>query len=263
MLELYHHNTSVCAVKVRLVLAEKGIDWTGHYIDIIAGEQFTPEFAKLNPKCEVPVLVADGRPIRESGLINEYLEDAFPETPLRPEDPIDRAAMRLWCKVPDEGLHFACADLTFAAHHRHRILTMSEDDMNEFLNNTKEPRLRERKRAAVLEGFASPYVVAAVQLYEKVLGDMDDQLARTPWLGGETYTLADAALTPYVNRVAMLGFGDDWPETRPHLSDWFDRVSARENFTPAVRDWLPDDLVAAMRGNGEKCLGDYVSAKAA
>ena len=263
MLELYHHNTSVCAVKVRLVLAEKDIDWTGHYIDIIAGEQFTPEFARLNPKCEVPVLVADGRPIRESTLINEYLEDAHPETPLRPDDPYERARMRLWCKVPDDGVHFACADLTFAAHHRHRVLEMSGDEMEEFLNNTKDPGLRERKRAAVLEGFASPFVAAAVQLYEKALDDMNDQLARTPWLAGDDYTLADVSLTPYVNRVAMLGFGDDWPETRPHLADWFDRVQARANYQPAVRDWLPDELVAALGRNGTSCLDGYEAAKAA
>ncbi len=263
MLELYHHNTSVCAVKVRLVLAEKGIDWTGHYIDIIAGEQFTPEFAGLNPKCEVPVLMAGGRPIRESTLINEYLEDAHPETPLRPDDPYERAAMRLWCKVPDDGLHFACADLTFAAHHRHRILTMSDDERDEFLDNTKDPRLRERKRAAVIDGFASPFVVAAVRLYEKVLDDLDGQLARTHWLAGKDYTLADVSLTPYVNRVAMLGFGDDWPTTRPNLADWFARVGARANFSPAVLDWLPDDVVAALRRNGTRCLDDYVGAKVA
>jgi len=263
MLELYHHNTSVCAVKVRLVLAEKDIAWTGHYIDIIAGDQFTPEFARLNPKCEVPVLIAGGRPIRESTLINEYLEDAYPETPLRPGDPYDRAAMRLWCKVPDDGLHFACADLTFAAHHRHRILTMSEDEMNVFLDNTQDPRLRERKRAAVVKGFASPFVVAAVKLYEKVLDDMNTRLAETPWLGGEDYTLADVSLTPYVNRVAMLGFGGDWPETRPHLADWFARVCARANYHPAVLEWLPDDVVAALKTNGTRCLDDYTAAKAA
>ncbi len=263
MLELYHHNTSVCAVKVRLVLAEKRIEWTGRYIDIIAGDQFTPEFARLNPKCEVPVLVADGRPIRESGLINEYLEDAYPATPLRPDDPYARAAMRLWCKVPDDGLHFACADLTFAAHHRHRILEMSSEEMAEFLANTKDPRLRERKRCAVLEGFASPFVEAAVGLYEKALADMDDRLARTPWLAGEDYTLADVALTPYVNRVHMLGFGDDWPKMRPHLADWFARVRQRANYRPAVLDWLPDELVAAMRRNGGHCLDDYAAAKAA
>jgi glutathione S-transferase len=263
MLELYHHNTSVCAVKVRLVLAEKALDWHGHYIDIIAGEQFTPAFAKLNPKCEVPVLVTDGRPIRESTLINEYLEDAYPETPLRPDDAYERAQMRLWCKVPDDGLHFACADLTFAAHHRHRILGMSEPDREVFLASTRDPRLRERKRAAVLEGFATPFLAAAVQLNEKVLDEMNRQLSRTPWLAGQDYTLADVSLTPYVNRIAMLGFGDRWPTTMPDLADWFVRIQARANFTPAVRDWLPQKLVDEMRQNGLRCLDEYAAAAAA
>ena len=42
-LELYHHGSSVCAAKVRLVLAEKGLEWQGHYIDILKGEQFDPQ----------------------------------------------------------------------------------------------------------------------------------------------------------------------------------------------------------------------------
>ena len=50
MLELYHHGSSVCAAKVRLILAEKNLDWTGHYLDILAGEQFNPDYLKLNPK---------------------------------------------------------------------------------------------------------------------------------------------------------------------------------------------------------------------
>ncbi len=92
---------------------------------------------------------------------------------------------------------------------------------------------------------------------------MDDQLARTPWLAGDDYTLADVSLTPYVNRVEMLGFGGDWPATRPHLADWFARIQARANFTRAVLDWLPDDVVAALRRNGTSCLDGYEAAKAA
>ena len=50
MLELYHHGSSVCAAKVRIYLAEKGLDWSGHYIDILKGDQFDPAYIKLNPK---------------------------------------------------------------------------------------------------------------------------------------------------------------------------------------------------------------------
>jgi len=94
MLELYHHGTSVCAAKSRLTLGEKGLEWTGHYIDIIKGEQFAPEYLKLNPKHVVPTLVHDGRVIRESTLIGEYLDEAFPDPPLKPVNPLDRYRMR-------------------------------------------------------------------------------------------------------------------------------------------------------------------------
>jgi glutathione S-transferase len=65
--------------KVRFALGEKGLGWTGHYVDILNGEQFAPEFLAINPKAVVPVLVHDGHVITESTVICEYLQDAFPE----------------------------------------------------------------------------------------------------------------------------------------------------------------------------------------
>ena len=51
MLELYHHGSSVCAAKVRFALAEKGVEVDkAHYIDILAGEQFTDAYRSINPK---------------------------------------------------------------------------------------------------------------------------------------------------------------------------------------------------------------------
>ena len=94
MLDLYHHGSSVCAAKVRMVLAEKGLAWTGHYLDILTGEQFDPAYLKLNPKGVVPTLVDDGDVIRESTLICEYLDEKFPDTPLKPESPVDKVRMR-------------------------------------------------------------------------------------------------------------------------------------------------------------------------
>ncbi len=65
MLELYHHGSSVCAAKVRLTLAEKGLPWQGHYIDILTGDQFNSHYVKLNPKAVVPTLVHNGNVIVE------------------------------------------------------------------------------------------------------------------------------------------------------------------------------------------------------
>ena len=94
MLHLYHHGSSVCAAKVRLALAEKGLPWQGTYLDILKGDQFDPEYVKLNPKAVVPTLVHDGKIVTESTLICEYLDDVFPEPSLRPADPYARWQMR-------------------------------------------------------------------------------------------------------------------------------------------------------------------------
>ena len=74
---LYHHGSSVCAAKVRFAMAEKGMEWEGVYIDILAGEQFTPEYQKINPKSVVPTLVHDDLVIPDSTVIVEYRNDIF------------------------------------------------------------------------------------------------------------------------------------------------------------------------------------------
>jgi glutathione S-transferase len=87
MLELHHNNISVCAQKVRIVLAEKNLPWTGRHVSLAKGEQLTPEFKKLNPRGVVPVLVHDGSTIVESSVICSYLDDVFPDPPLSPGHP--------------------------------------------------------------------------------------------------------------------------------------------------------------------------------
>jgi len=115
MLDLYHHGSSVCAAKVRFALGEKGLAWQGHYLDILRGDQFAPDYLKLNSKAVVPTLVHNGRVIFESTVINEYLDEVFPDLPLKPEDPQTCAAMRLWTKAVDEDIHPACAEVTFSS----------------------------------------------------------------------------------------------------------------------------------------------------
>ena len=77
--------------KVRITLDEKNIPWKGHYIDTLKGEQFHPDYAKLNPKCVVPTVVHDGQVIRESTVICEYLEEVFTDVRLFPSEPLRRA----------------------------------------------------------------------------------------------------------------------------------------------------------------------------
>src|SRR6476660_8327403 len=113
MLELYHSINSVCAQKVRIVRAEKGLEYREHLMTL-RGDQFDPQYMRLNPNAVVPTLVHDGRPVIESSVILYYLEDPFPEPPLMPRHLHQRPLLRQYNKVIDQYLHNPCTILTFA-----------------------------------------------------------------------------------------------------------------------------------------------------
>ena len=101
-MELYHFGFSTCSQKVRLVLAEKGLEFDSHEVNLIAGEQHDPEYVRLNPDHVVPTLVDQGKVLVESTLIIRYLDDAHHEPPLRPADALVRYRVERWLKHIDD-----------------------------------------------------------------------------------------------------------------------------------------------------------------
>lgn len=262
MLELYHNNMSVCAQKVRLVLREKGLSPTEHHLNLRQGDQLTPDYLKLNPNGVVPTLIHDGRPIIESTLIAEYVDEAFPEPPLRPADLVERAEMRRWANIPDQGLHAACGAVSLSIAFRHQFLALPPDLLAENLAKTPDPARRERKRLAIEFGVEAPHAPDAVRLYDKVLGRMETALTDgRPWLMGDQYTLADVAMTPYVVRLDHLQLAWMW-ENRPGLTAWLDRIRARPNFA-AMSDYFDDAYLTLMAAEGLKVRGKVEAALAA
>jgi glutathione S-transferase len=250
MLTLYHNNISVCAQKVRLALAEKEIPWEGREVDLMRGAQLTPEFLAINPKGLVPVLLHDDEIIIESTVILEYIEDAFPAAPLRPATPIGRARMRVWTKVPDEGLHFACGTVTYATAFVDQV--RSHYDLAAWekrLATLPDPARAARQRQLFQEGMAAPFVRDAVLLHDKALADMEKALATSAWLGGPEFSLADIAITPYVTRLDRLGLEGMWA-ARPRVADWFGRIQARPSFAAAITAFRPDDYDDELKKRG-------------
>jgi len=253
---LYHHGSSVCAAKVRLAMAEKDLEWNGVYIDILKGEQFDPEYLKLNPKGVVPTLVHDDLVIPDSTVIIEYLDQIAPDTSVHPKDPWSRAQVRYWTKAVDEDLHPACGAVTFVCSHRHTVLkNLGPKGAEEFLASTPPISVtsdwKSQKDAFVRYGFDAPGAADKVKLYDTYLKKMDKALENKQWLVEDTFSIADISMVPYVNRLAMMSMRGLWENNRlPNVEKWFNRVEALPNFKKCLIDWVPDDLVNDLRENG-------------
>ncbi len=253
MLELYHHGSSACAAKVRFALEEKQLAWRGRYVDILAGEQFAPEFVALNPKAVVPVLDHDGRVVLESTLICEYIEEVFPEHPVYPRDPYERAQVRLWTKAVDEELHPACSALTYIVSHRHAILRKGVGSFEEFLQRggSEGRAARELKWQWIQHGLAAPGAADRLELYAAYLRKMEHALEDARWLVGNRFSMADIAMAPYVFRLASLSMERLWTHGRlPRVEAWFARIRERPAFDTALVKWMPGDVAEQMRENG-------------
>jgi glutathione S-transferase len=109
MIKLYDFPMSPRARKVRIALAEKGLQYEKATIDITKGEQKKPDFLAVNPNGKVPALQDNGTNLYESSIIMEYLNDTYPNSPLLPTDPGQRARARVLLHYGDNPFDSACA----------------------------------------------------------------------------------------------------------------------------------------------------------
>jgi glutathione S-transferase len=256
-LYLYHHNSSVCAAKVRLVFAEKALDWDGEMLDLKAGDQFKPEYLKLNPKAVVPTLVHRGRTITESNIIIEYLDEAFPEPPLRPRQPDERAMMRHWLKRLDDGsdgIHYAASVISFAAAYRSQLIALmggdTSDHIERALARSMNPNSQAWLREVMFRGLDAESCGVAARRLDALLNDFEQTLSGQPWLAGSGYSLADLAYTPYMTRLELLSFAEMWAD-KPRVSDWYARLNERSSYTEVI-DRYRSDYIDVLRSEGER-----------
>ena len=217
----------------------KNMEWAGPYIDILKGEEFTPEYLALNPKGVVPILIDDGTIIRESTVICEYIDHIHPVTPLQPTSAIEAARVRNWTKFVDEYVHLMCATLTFTCSHRVTMKRLPPDKVDTLIAKTPDAGLRKKKREWLNLGFEGPEFIKTVQVFEKMLADMEAALVNHEWLAGDSLSLADIGVLPYVNRLAMFTMLVKWPPARPRALAWFARMKARASFQPASMSTYP------------------------
>ena len=198
MLKLYDYPDCPFCQKVRVVLAEKDLEFEKVLVDLRKQEQKAPEFLRLNPYGKVPVLVDEDEVIYDSTIINEYLEEEYPLPRLMPEDSQGRAKVRLLEDYCD----------------------------NSFIPPTTMLLAQLRKPEAERD---TQRVEQAREELRRCLYHLRDHLDGSEYLVGPEFTLADASFAPRMMVIGRLGFEFE-PALAP-VQAWLDRIRSR----PSVR----------------------------
>ena len=249
MLELYTHPMSPCSQKVRIVLAEKDLDWEKRHVNLAEKENLLPAYLKLNPLGVVPTLVDGGKPVIESSIICEYLEDRNPEPRLRPDDPYHTSQMRFWMKQIDNKVHPSCGALQWPLVMADKIKLLSPEEMDALIDRVVEKLRRERQRRLLKMGYDAPDIIDAVGTYEKTIADMERSLSEQEWLAGDRFSLADAAMAPYFQTLQQFGWAD-WYLSRQKVADWYDRCVQRASYQSGVAADFPAEKLAELKSRG-------------
>lgn len=232
---LYQFGNSVCCQKVRMVLAVKGLAWEPVEVNLFRNEQYAPAYLAINPAGVVPSLVNGSDVVIESTLICEYLDETFPDPPLMPTGAAARAEARAWAKLADEGLHEGVGEISFSAMFRERMRAMSEEERQIRYANVGDPRRRDRFMSTFRDGAGSAWVEYAVFAFERMFARLETRLGDgRAWIMGESVTLADIALMPYIARLAFLGLLDVWTADRPAVTGWWERTQQWSGFVRGI-----------------------------
>ncbi len=244
MLILFDNPFSTNAQKVRLVLAEKGLAFESRILDLQKGDQFDPEFKKVNPNAQVPALVDEGETFVESTVICEYLDDKFPDPPLKPSTAKGRARMRWQTEQTVSWISHSINSLNVGLVFRVIYRSKTPEEMQAFFDANPNPIAMRRQKSLVKEGVNSPLIPIALKRYRRLIKELDASLQETgPWLAGEEFSLADTGLVPYLHRLDVMGFGVLHAD-RPAYTAWLERMRERPSFVQEITDKLDPEAVA-------------------
>ncbi len=235
MIEIYFYENSVCSERVLMALAEKSVNgWTGHHLDLFAGDQANPDYLKLNPKAQVPTLVHDGQVVRESSIICDYLDDLIAENPLKPGGNLERARMREWIKESDEAGFQGVGALSFTAVFREKLANKTDAQRQKLWAEQTDLLRTYRQKSCFDEGLKSPYAIIALAAWNGIFAKLDAALGDgRDWIMGDQFTLADLNFAPLVARLEAIDFLQLWLEGRTPSDGWWQRLKARASFAAA------------------------------
>lgn len=196
---VYEHPLSPYAQKVKIALDEKGIAYETKMPAAIGTGQPDLNFLKANPRGEVPALIDGDFSVFDSTIILEYIEDKWPQPPLLPKTPRERAQARIIEEVMDTSF----------------------EPINWGMGEIRWFKRAQGEKARTIEAHASAQARGLYAWLTRQLGERE-------WFNGEAFGWADLSVIPYLNGARGLDIG---PDIDSPLGRWI----ARANERPSVK----------------------------
>lgn len=264
---LLHFRGSSCSQKVRTLLAEKGVDYVSHHVNLVRNEHVTPWFIGINPRGVVPVLVHDGDVHIESNDIMAYV-DTLPSRvpPFFPADVDERRFAESSLSLED-SLHTDLRNLTMEFLFPNRIVAKSSRTLASYESSGAADASRDAQVAwwrafSTDGGVPREALKRSVLAFHEAFEVLDRRLADRAWLVGTGISVLEIAWFIALHRLTTAGYP---LETHPHLAAHYRRLLARNAFAREVDLGWPARAVivvyGAYRRLGQTALRDlYVEA---
>ena len=251
MIKLHHAPMSTCSQKVRFVLEEKGLPWEEVVVNLHEGENFSPEFLKLNPKGVVPVLVDDREIILESNNLCLYLDDKYPQVPLMPDTPKGRSDVRTLLQWIDEQVHHDISACTYPVAFRPGVLKTYDtpEKLEAYILKVPDAGKRKFRREIMTKGTECAAFKTAVPRLASVLERLNGLLQNSHYLVGDRLTVADIAYSPYITRLDHLSMSFMW-EDKPAIADWYERLKATTGYEKGISAFFVAAAIENMGNTG-------------
>lgn len=236
MLALYHWEPNANSGKPMLALAEKGVPYESHYMDLLRQEQHSPEFLKLNPAGTLPALVhqdqALTRVLTESTPMMEYIDEAFPGPPLRPDSPRERWQMRAWMRFFDSYMGPSLSMIGWSIFVGPAMRGRDPAELEAAIERIPLPARRVAWRKAMFNELGAQELEESRRRVRYGIAVLEAHLGEQPWIAGARYGLGDIAgfNLAYALPLTMPDACND-PQT-PHIMEWLRRIYER----PAARE---------------------------
>lgn len=234
---LYDAPPSPCARRCRITMIEKGLVWDTVNINLAQMEQRHPSYLAINPNGFVPTLAHGEFIVIESGVINTYLEDQFPEVRLMPRFAIGIAAVRMW-QASELAMARIFRPLMYALNGgpiKHITRTEDEAEVIARLATTDPYDLDWERRVWRLEVLTRDQVRRHKSWLKAWINPVEAALQDSEFLVGNTFSQADIAVFPRLCMFANIDLEIAASEY-PNVVRWMEALEKRSSFVESESD---------------------------